>query len=183
MNDIYKNRFFFMLLLIAICWIVQIMNFSLGYSLVSYGVVPRTLEGLIGIFTSPFLHASFSHIISNTLSFLFLGLILTLVVNKDIAEISFLIAICSGLMVWLFAGNGYHVGLSGLIFGYFGFIIASMFYSFNVKVVILGFFVFIFYWTMIFGILPIKEGISWEGHLFGLISGIFISKFYFKVNK
>jgi len=160
------------LTLVAIIWIVEIVNFLLGHSLTTYGVLPRSSNGLIGIFLSPFIHAGFWHAVSNTVPLLILGG-LTLAADKArFLMTTVVIILLSGTLVWLFARNSYHVGASGLVFGYFGALTTQAIIERSLKSVVLATITITLYGGLLWGILPLRSYISFEGHFFGLIAGI-----------
>jgi len=160
------------LTLVAIIWIVEIVNFLLGHSLTTYGVLPRSSNGLIGIFLSPFVHAGFWHAVSNTVPLLILGG-LTLAADKArFLMTTVVIILLSGTLVWLFARNSYHVGASGLVFGYFGALITQAIIERSLKSIVLAMITITLYGGLLWGILPLRSYISFEGHFFGLIAGI-----------
>ena len=160
------------LTLVALIWAVEIVNFLLGHSLTTFGLLPRNSNGLIGIFLSPFIHAGLWHAISNTVPLLILGG-LTLAADKArFWMTTAAIIILSGALVWLFARNSYHVGASGLVFGYFGALITRAVIERSLKSIILAMITITLYGGLLWGILPLKSYISFEGHFFGLIAGI-----------
>jgi membrane associated rhomboid family serine protease len=156
----------------AVFWIVEIVNALLGHQLCVWGIIPRTKQGLPGILFSPFLHAGFGHLISNTLPYLALG---SLVVARGVGQFlaaSVFIILVGGLGVWTIGSPGLHVGASGLIFGYFGFLVALGWYERSLSSLLVSVMVIILYGGMIWGILPMYPGVSWEAHFCGLIAGI-----------
>lgn len=160
---------------IAILWAVETVNFFLfGNSLTSYGILPRTMIGLPGIILWPFLHANYYHLISNTTPLVVMGWFVALHGKDNFIKISSFISVLSGIMVWIFAfSSGFHVGASGLLCGYFGYLVANGIIKRNQMSVLISIFVIFFYGSSIlFGLLPIFPGVSWEGHLFGLIAGV-----------
>lgn len=167
-----ETRLTWLLLPVALFWIVEIVNVFLGHQLCLWGIIPRTRHGLAGILFSPFLHAGFGHLISNTIPFLALGsLVVARGVGQFIAASVFIVAV-GGLGVWIIGSPGLHVGASGLIFGYFGFLVALGWYEKSLRSLLVAVLVIVFYGGMIWGILPMYRGVSWEAHFCGLIAGI-----------
>ncbi len=168
-----KTSINWMTSLLALMWGIELINFFLGHSLSRMGgIQPRTLLGLIGIPASPFLHFGLFHLLMNTLPFAILGGLICLQDKKLFVEVSLIIIVISGLAVWLLARPSIHAGASSLIFGYFGFLLASGWYAKDLQSIIIASAVLIFYGGMIFGILPLRAYVSWEGHLSGLLAGI-----------
>ena len=160
------------LILVTLIWTVEIVNFLSGHSLTTFGVQPRSSNGLIGIFLSPFIHAGFWHTVSNTVPLFILGG-LTLAADKArFWMTTAAIILLSGTLVWLFARNSYHVGASGLVFGYFGALITRAILERNIKSIILAMITITLYGGLLWGILPLRSYISFEGHFFGLLAGI-----------
>ncbi|MGB5988259.1 MAG: rhomboid family intramembrane serine protease [Marinifilaceae bacterium] len=168
-------------ILIGIVWAVFIINsITPFYNFNHLGIIPRTVRGLAGIICSPFLHASLSHIISNTIPLFVLTFLLFSFYKKYALEVFAILILLSGSLVWLFARSACHIGASGLIYALAAFIVTSGFYSRNIRTSILSIVVIFVYGGLIFGIFPTRFNVSWEGHLFGAISGIFVSYQLFK---
>jgi membrane associated rhomboid family serine protease len=136
------------------------------------GLVPRKLSGLVGIVTGPFIHANIAHFAANLLPFIVLG---GLVVRRNEAgfiEVAATIALVEGLLLWLFGRNASHVGMSGVIFGFLGYLVAVAWFTRTTPDLLVAAGVIVFYGGMLAGIKPVRDGTSWEGHLFGLLAGI-----------
>ncbi len=152
------------------------INFSTGHRLSDWGVLPRTLKGLIGIPLSPFLHASIIHTMMNTIPLAFLGGFVMLHGRQTFFETSIIIILVSGTALWLFGRSSYHVGASGLIFGYFGYLVSRAWYERSLKSIMMAFVTIFLYGGIIWGLLPTFSRISWEGHLFGMLAGILAAR-------
>ena len=178
-----KSKLACILGFIVIIWIVEIFNGFVGHRLNlwgiyprTWGIYPRTISGLIGIPIAPFLHGGLGHIISNTIPFLILGSLVSLRGSTRWIGVSLVIVLFGGLGVWLIGRPAVHVGASGLVFGYFGYLVASGWYDRKISSALISIAVIIFYGGMLFGALPTKGFISWEAHLSGLISGILVAR-------
>lgn len=154
---------------------IEIVNSFIDHSLNYYGMVPRDPYRLFGIFTSPFLHGNMDHLISNLGPFAALSGFIIWNGIKEYIKISLLIMIFTGLLVWSFAPVAIIVGSSGVVFGYLGYLIGRAFFQKNQNDVIIAVVVLFVYGGMVFGVFPGTPGVSWESHLFGLISGIGIA--------
>lgn len=164
----------YVLTIIAALWVIQCVNFVLGYRLNALGILPRTPSGLFGILLSPLLHGSFSHLLFNSIP---LFLLMNLVLLTGLANfiiVSVLITVISGLFVWLFGRKALHVGASGVIMGYWGYLIVNAILYPSIITVLLVIFCF-YYFAGLFASLMPKSGTSWEGHVFGLLSGLLVS--------
>jgi len=183
-NKINLDRFLAAVIFITSIWIISTLKlFSFLPDFVPM-LLPRNVSALPGIISMPFLHGSFAHLMSNTFPLIIFSILISLKGNQYFLKITVLIIIISGVLLWLMGRNAYHIGASGLIFGYFGFLLLRMFYSPSLSTIIISVGVFVLYGGIIFGIFPQTgiqagvrgENISWEGHLFGLISGIAVAK-------
>jgi membrane associated rhomboid family serine protease len=157
----------------AVMWVSEIIDQVTSLNLDQYGIEPRQVDGLIGIVAAPFLHADFGHLIGNTVPFLLLGIAIAFSGLARVVESTVIIALVGGFGVWLFAGsNTDHIGASGIVFGYAGYLMARFFFSRNVMHLALGVLVIVIYGsTLLFGLVP-TDGISWQGHLFGAVGGV-----------
>lgn len=167
------------LVLTLLVWVLELIDrLILGGSLDQFGILPRQLVGLRGIMLAPFLHAGFAHLLTNTLPFLILGFLIALRHGSRIVVISTVIILISGLGTWLIApAYTVHIGASGLVFGYLAFLVVNAWYERSLGAVALALAVILMYGSLIGGIWPVA-GVSWQGHLFGLVGGA-IAAFYF----
>ena len=163
-------------------WFVFFLDYAFDLEWYRYGLYPLKLTGLIGIITSPFLHgtADFSHILNNSLPAFALTWML-FYHYRTIATKSFLfIYFFTGIMMWFFARESYHIGMSGVIYGLTSFLVLSGFLRKNMKVAAISLAVIFYYGSMVWGIFPSKVGVSWEAHAIGLLSGVLIAIYYRK---
>ncbi len=167
------KEFKILLIVIGTFWIIEIIDYLLFRGqLDRFGIRPHKLIGLRGIFFAPFLHASFSHLLANTIPFVTLGWLTMLQKTSHFYLVSFLSMIIGGLGIWLFgASSSVHIGASILIYGYLGFLLLRGYFQRNIPSILLSLVVFFLYGSLIWGILPSSMNISWEGHLFGFIGG------------
>jgi len=131
---------------------------------------------LIGIIISPFVHYGIPHLLANTIPLAILGGLIAITNSKLFIRATFIIVLLGGTGVWLLGRFAIHVGASGLVFGYFGFLIARSFYERSLSSIVLAAVVIFLYGGMIWGVLPVEPYISWEAHLFGFISGIIAAR-------
>lgn len=194
MNKSEKRRLKFSLIppvfFLLIMWIVKIIEYTLDYNWFVYGIFPLRAEHLTGIIFSPFLHGDFDHLISNSVPFLFLGTALFYFYRDFAYKVFFLIYILSGLWVWLAAREAYHIGASGMVYGLASFLFFSGLIHKNRALASLSLIIVFLYGSMVWGVLPIKDGVSWESHLFGAVTGLILtlayarkSPFFFKIKK
>ena len=142
-----------------------------------FGIHPRTLFGLLGIFFAPFLHGGFGHLIANTVPLIVLGLIIMQRRKRDLFYVSAASALVGGLGVWLIgSASSVHIGASILVFGYLGYLLSRGYFERRFWPIVGSVAVFFLYGGALFGVLPGQAGISWEGHLFGLIGGVLAAR-------
>lgn len=142
-----------------------------------FGIIPREPIGLRGIIFAPFLHGDIQHLMANTPPFLMLGWLVMVNRTKDFFTVSLIASFVGGLGVWLVgAAHSVHLGASILIFGYLGFLLSRGYFRRDIPSIALACVVFFFYGGVLWGVLPITPGVSWEGHLFGFIGGVVAAK-------
>ncbi len=168
----------FPLIVMITMWAIHLLKATLWPGLYMYGIYPRELIGLRGIFLSPFIHGDLGHLISNSAP-LFLMMVMILYFYRTVAMRSFLmIYFLSGLSVWLFARPVFHIGASGVVYGLVSFVFWSGVFRRSAKSIILALIVVFLYSGLIFGILPNDRGISWESHLLGGLVGLLTAYWY-----
>jgi len=161
---------------IGLLWLIEIINSGMSHELSRWGVLPRTEVGLRGIFFWTFLHGSNAHLIANTIPLAILSWFILLRGFKDFLIVTLGVTIVAGLMLWLMGRPAIHVGASGLIFGFFGFLVAIGLYEHSFKSWFFSILTIVIYGGIVWGVLPQQGNVSWEGHLFGLLAGWFIAK-------
>lgn len=171
----FKQSLRFPLFLLAVMWLIHGLQIISGGSLSALGVLPGHKEGLKGILMAPMIHGNAGHLLSNSIPLFVLTLIISFFYRK-IAFLAFgLIYLFSGAAVWMFAREVYHIGASGVVYGLLSFVFWSGVFRRNIKSIVLALIVTLLYSGYIWGVLPIKEGVSWESHLFGGIVGIVVA--------
>ena len=162
--------------MVALCWVIFVVNnlFWNGH-LNQYGIIPRHIGGLPGIIWAPFLHTSFEHLAANTLPLLILGSILCARNSPDFVMVAVAGTLLVGGLTWLFARNASHVGASGLIFCFFGYLASLAYFQRTFGTLILSIVCLFVYGGILKGILPTSTAISWESHAAGLVVGIVLA--------
>jgi membrane associated rhomboid family serine protease len=173
---------------VAIFWILEILDQFvfprevdrygiIHYFLDSYGIRPHSLIGLRGILFAPFLHGDFGHLIGNTIPFLILGWLVMIQETSDFWIVTLITMIIGGSGTWIFGSpNSVHIGASSLVFGYLGFLLLRGYFQRNIPSIMLSLVVGFLYGGLIWGVLPMQPGISWQGHLFGFLGGVLSAK-------
>ena len=169
--------FFFVFALLAVMWLVEVIDQVGDTNLDSHGIEPRQVDGLEGIVTAPFLHAGWGHLIGNTVPFVVLGVVIAFNGLARVAWVTVIVGLVAGVGVWVFGpAHTNHIGASGIVFGFATYLMARGFYSRNVMHLAIGIVVIAIYGsTLAFGLVP-RDGISWQGHLFGGIGGVVAAK-------
>lgn len=172
------QSFLITLSFLAIMWAVFLVETTFQLPWSSYGILPRDFTGLRGLFLSPFLHGSLEHIMSNSLPFLWLGTMVFYFYPNNAWRVTFYGAIMSGLWVWVAGRSSFHIGASGLIYVYGAYLVTSGIITKNFKLMSVALVVVFMYGSMVWGVLPIQPGVSFEGHLFGAIAGIVLARYF-----
>jgi membrane associated rhomboid family serine protease len=172
--DEAKKAFFLMVGFIVLIWVLQVANWADHYRLdLSYGIVPHDLGRLPEIFTAPFLHFSWDHIEGNSGPLFVFGLLAAYRGVVRFLGVTALVAVTSGLAVWLFQGSqDLTVGASGLIFGYFGYVLARGVIDRNLIDALAAVVMALSYAYILTVAIPGTPGVSWTGHLGGLVGGL-----------
>ena len=169
------------LILVAVMWLVKIIEVSFGINLDSWGVVPHTQRGLIGILTLPFLHGSWEHLLSNSVPILVLGTALYYCYPTLANRVMLITYLASGLLTWgIGSPHSIHIGASALVYGLNLFLITSGFIRGNRMLIVIALIMVFLYGSFIWGMIPAlarPQNISWEGHLSGAIIGVLLALF------
>ena len=162
---------------LAVFWAVFVVNSLLGGALLSLGVIPRTTFGLRGIVFAPFLHGSLNHIVANSIPFLALGWMVMLRDERHFIPVTLAGMFGSALMAWLLGAPGsVHIGASGVIFGYLGFLMLSGWYARSMGSIVLSIIVTLLWGSLVLGMMPGEPGISWQAHAGGFLGGVFAAR-------
>lgn len=170
---------------VILCWLVFLLGRIYNINLVKFGVLPRNPLGLLGIVTSVFIHGDLGHISSNTIPILVLGMLLFFFYKKIAKQAFIWIWLISGAWLWIGGRNSsdfpvYHIGASTLIYGLATFLFFSGVFRKHLRLMVVSALVVFLYGSIMWGIFPLKEEISWEGHLFGAIAGVLVAFNYRK---
>ncbi len=168
--------FFFVFILFTIKLVEELE----GVSLVKYGAIPHSSDGLLRIFTFPFIHKDWGHLFGNATSLIALGIVLFYFYSKKAYQVFSMIWVLSGLGIWLGGRESYHIGASGLVYGLILFLLVGSVFHRSKQMAAVALLVVLFYGGFIWGMIPIMPNLpySWEVHLWGAISGIVAALFY-----
>lgn len=157
---------------IIFIWVLEAFDWVLGGTLDQFGIAPRQASGLWGIGAAPLLHVGFAHVAANTIPFLVLGWFVLLRGVKTFMLVTLITLLVSGFGTWLIAPSAsIHLGASGLVFGYFGYLLLRGYFERSWEAIVWSIVVALLYGGMMIGLFPQSAGISWQMHLFGFIGG------------
>jgi membrane associated rhomboid family serine protease len=174
---LYISMFFPGVFLLLI-WLVFLVEFSLKLDLVYHGLYPRKLSGLQGILFSPFIHGGIKHIVANSLPLFALSSLLFYFYKNLAFRVLLICYLLTGVIVWIIGRPSYHVGASGVIYALAGFLFVSGIIRKHLGLMAVSFLVAFQYGSMIWGIFPIEDRVSWESHLSGLLTGLSLAWIY-----
>lgn len=176
-NNIFIIPFF----LVFSIWFIYWIEIRFGFNFNKFGILPREFEGLKGVFSSPFVHSDTSHLFNNSIPLFVLTSCLFYFYEKVALKVLVFGGLFTGILTWIIARESYHIGASGIVYLLFSFVFFSGIIKKHYRLVAVSLIIIFLYGSMIWYVLPIKEGMSWEGHLSGLITGFLLSIFYRKI--
>ena len=157
--------------IVIVLWGVFLMT-SIEKPLLMLGIIPRRIYGLPGIFFAPLLHANFNHLFFNMIPMVVLSNFLLINGLNYFLTVTLAITFLSGVLIWCFAKPGLHIGASALITGYWGLLVSNIYQQATTMSIILGLISMYYFAGILYGVFPGEKGVSWQGHLFGLIAGL-----------
>jgi membrane associated rhomboid family serine protease len=163
-----------MALFAGLIWGVQIVNATQDYRLDRFGIKAREVDGLWGLVTMPFLHASYAHLMSNTAPLVLVGWVLLLSGVRVWAVVTGFVVVVGGALTWVAGpGDGVVVGASGMIFGWLGYLLARAYFSRKIRWIVVAVLVLVFFGTLLVGLVPsFDSGVSWQAHVCGFAAGV-----------
>jgi membrane associated rhomboid family serine protease len=178
-----KKKFITSLILpvgfVSLLWIIKISEIIFNINFITFGILPGSIIGIPGILFAPLIHANIKHLFSNSLPLLFLGTGIIYFYRNASNKVMLIIYLGTGILDWIFARKAFHIGASGLIYGFVTFLFFSGIIRRDTRAIALALLVTFLYGSLIWGVLPLDSGVSWESHLFGSLMGIFCA-FLFK---
>jgi membrane associated rhomboid family serine protease len=172
-GDARRSALTILFAIVALMWIVEIVDTALDHRLDRHGIEPRDVDGLDGIVAAPFLHVGFGHLVANTIPFAFMGAVIAFEGPLRLVAVTAIVALISGLGTWLVAPEGtIHVGASGVVFGYATYLIARGWFNRRFGEIGIGLALAVLWGGALLAGLEPREGISWQGHLFGALGGL-----------
>ncbi|MBT4963686.1 MAG: rhomboid family intramembrane serine protease [Francisellaceae bacterium] len=166
-----------MLVIVIALWAVNIINWIVFKSYLSrFGVIPRRARGLIGIPISFMFHGNFNHLFFNSIPLLVLGAFILSQGLIYLLIVTIVVGVIESSMVWLIGRRGNHIGASGIITGYFGYLLIMAYVSPNITTIVLAVITMYYFGSILFSVIPAEPGMSWESHLFGMLAGMAVGK-------
>ncbi len=157
---------------LAACWGTEALDTVLGGALDNFGIVPRSVTGLVGVPLAPFLHSNWEHLFSNSLGVLTAGSLVALHGPKKFRDVTIMSGLAAGLGTWAAGRTAIHLGASGVVYGYLGFLMTRGLFDRRPLPIVLSVLSTALFAGSLAGVLPGKEAVSWESHLFGLAGGV-----------
>lgn len=171
----WGHRLVPVLVLVGLMWVLEIVDLVVPLDLDPFGIRPRDTGHLAGIVLSPFLHLGFGHLMANTVSLLVLGGLLALT-TRHLWVVTAAVIVLGGVGVWLLGGPGtVHIGASGVVYGYAAFLTVYGFVARRLWSALVGLLVVLLYGSLLWGVLPLQAGVSWQAHLFGALAGVLLA--------
>ncbi|MGB1041959.1 MAG: rhomboid family intramembrane serine protease [Tenacibaculum sp.] len=175
-----KNVFAIPFLFVFTIWFIYWIEIQFGFNFNKFGVSPRNLSGLKGVLCSPFIHSDTNHLFNNSIPLFVLSASIFYFYSKVAKQVLIFGGLLTGFLTWIIATGSYHIGASGIVYLLFSFVFFSGIIKKHYRLVAASLIIIFLYGSMIWYVLPIKEGMSWEGHLSGFISGLLFSVIYRK---
>jgi len=170
--SLIKQNMLFVLTLIAGLYMIHFVNFLLDYRLNILGIYPRHIMGLFGIFFSPFLHGNFNHLFFNSIPLFILLSFVLLYGLPTFLSVTLTIMVVGGLGTWLFGRKALHIGASGVIMGYWSYLLLNAYQQPSIVSIALGVVCVYYFGSLILNLLPLEARSSFEAHIFGFLGGI-----------
>jgi membrane associated rhomboid family serine protease len=170
-------------ILVAVFILVKLAEIVFHIDLVQFGVFPRKISGAIGILTFPFIHADWKHLFNNSTAIFVLGAMLYYFYREVASKTLLWVYLLGGVWLWIGGRANFHIGASGVVYGLFGFLFVSGLIRKHLKLMALSLLVVFLYGSLVWGVFPVDETISYEGHLFGLLAGVMVAIVYRKQGK
>lgn len=174
----FQQGFRLLVFFLALLWALEIVDLLLRGALNSFGIRPRQLKGIPGIVLAPLLHGDLKHLAANTGPLAILGTLILLNGLRSFLLVTAVVWLVSGVGVWLVGRNNTnHLGASGLVFGYLGFLLLRGYFVQSPVAIAVAVLVGFLYSGALWGLLPLRQGRSWTGHLFGFLGGVLAARY------
>lgn len=170
----------FPILFLFLILIIELAKYLSNNSFVQFGILPREISGLMGILTAPLIHSNIEHLFSNAVPLVVLGTSIYYFYPESSKKAIPIIYLSTNILVWLFARDSYHIGASGIVYGLASFLFFSGIIKKDKRAITLTLLTSFLYGGLVIGLFPTKEGVSWESHLYGFLTGLVLAMLYRK---
>ncbi|AEF42066.1 rhomboid family intramembrane serine protease [Hoyosella subflava] len=158
---------------VGILYLIELLDVLTAHPFALSGIAPRTTDGLSGVLFAPLIHADWAHLMANSVPLLVLGFLVFLSSLTRALMATAIIWVIGGMGTWLTGGeNTVHIGASIIVFGWLAFLVTQGIFTRSGVQLLIGGVVLFFYGTLLWGVLPGQQGVSWQGHLFGALAGV-----------
>ena len=183
-SDDLKTRVMALAISVGVVWCVSLLGlFLLPHLPHELAIVPRRFDSMMGILGMPLVHGSLPHLIANTVPMIFFGALLLSRGVYYYVVVTLAIAVLGGIALWLLGRDAQHIGASGVVFGFFGFLVVRGLYERRLSSIAVTALVILVYGGMVFGVLPRDDHVSWEAHLLGLLAGVAVARAGYALDK
>lgn len=174
----WMQSFFPGITFMVLLWFIELVKILFDVNMTRLGILPREWHGLFGVLSAPLIHGDFKHLLSNSFPLVVLSTLMFYFYPKKTIETVVCIWLIGGFWVWIFAGSGYHIGASGIIYGMAAYLVVTGFLRKERSSIAVALIVVFLYGSMIWGVFPIRQGVSWESHLLGAVAGVIIAIYH-----
>ncbi len=172
-GDVPRQGVILLTAIVAVMWLIEVINTLDSNALDNDGIIPRDFGRLWSVFTAPFIHASFAHLISNTIPFVFMGAIIALRGAARLAVVTAIVIVIGGVGTWLIApAHTVTIGASGVVFGYATYLLARGIFNRSALELLTGALVAVVWGGALLASIVPHYGVSWQGHVCGAIGGV-----------
>ena len=160
---------------VVLLWIIHLMNWGLDADLSPFGLRPRELSGLLGIFSAPLVHSDFAHLFANSVPLATVGVAMLFLYPQSTPRVLPVVYLGPGVLVWMFGRGSVHLGASGLVYGLVSYVLLAGLLRRDRRAIAASLLVVFLYGSLAWGVLPIQPGVSWETHLSAAVIGALLA--------
>ena len=171
----FKKHIKWVIAIGGLLFVIELINLITNRALNTFSILPREVNSLPFIFTAPFLHGDFTHFLSNVFTLCIFAFLLLQYGTRRFISVTLGVMLLTGILVWIFGREAFHLGASGVVYGYFGYLLFAGFLSKKLSLIFISILIGFLYGGIVWGVLPIIPGVSWESHLFGFLSGLVLA--------
>jgi membrane associated rhomboid family serine protease len=174
----FKRSLIFPIFFLFVIWFIKFSEFGLDSDFSFLGIYPLKLRGIFGVFTAPLVHADIKHLADNSVAVFVLSAAVFYFYREVAFQVFFLVYFITGMLVWIVGREAYHIGASGLIYGFASFLFVSGIIRRNRNLMAISLLVIFLYGSLVWGLIPYDYRVSWESHLMGALTGLLLAVIY-----